>query len=319
MKMAKPAVLAAMMIGIVGCGSFGPPPDSFGATDAGVMPGDDAGERPRAEHDGGMQMPPEVDAGEPLGDVPASGSPCDPDRDRETYDCALAGCTNTLLVCLGDGRWRCVADQLSVCVPTPSPDTDAGTPAPVDAGTDSGPPPVDAGTDSGTPDAGHDAGTDAGPSWTPTGRLRITINTSSLAEIGAWCPSGGAPDIRFHDGTRWRTSCRASTLDIPASEVGLGPYNGTVFCQRDMACPGTSGEPSWDGYFSPRVTDATLNTRVSTSHFVEVNYDGRDIRSGTFYCWDTWSRGSSSFRRFQVQIVSTDASLPSACYGSTGS
>ena len=183
----------------------------------------------------------------------------------------------------------------------------------VDAGTDSGPPAVDAGTD-----AGSDAGTDAGPSWTPTGRLRIRINMSSLAEIGAWCPSGGAPDIRLHDGSRWRTSCRASTLDIQASEVGLGPYNATVFCQRDTACP-SSGEPSWDGYVSPRVTGATLNTRVSTSHFVEVNHDGRDIRAGTFYCWDIWSRGSTAFRRFQVQIVAPSASLPSGCYGSSGS
>jgi hypothetical protein len=389
--------MVAASIVIVGCEGFGPPPNSLNGSDAGVMPADDAGERPRPVSDGGMQMPPLTDAGPPLGDVPEDGDLCDPDRDTETYDCARQGCINTYLACLGDSRWHCVVDERSVCTPTPRPETDAGTssvgtdagspatgtdagtttshdagpacqagsflgchlvcpdgtawyggilcdtsrgyfgaceeieefecsaprsdagtPAPVDAGTDSGPPPVDAGTDAGH-DAGTDSGTpDAGPTWTPTGRLRVTINTSSLAEIGAWCPEGGAPDIRLHDGSRWRTSCRSSTLDVPTSAVGLGPYNATVFCQRDTACP-SSGEPSWDGYFSPRVTGATLNTRVSTSHFVEVNYDGRPIDAGTFYCWDIWSRGGTAFRRFQVQIVSSDATLPSACYGTSGS
>ncbi|MEK7473726.1 MAG: hypothetical protein AAB668_03320 [Patescibacteria group bacterium] len=394
--------LVAMVVAsiVIGCEGFGPPPGS--ESDAGVMPDDD-GARPRVETDGGMQMPPETDAGEPLGDVPSSGESCDPDRDVETYDCAREGCDRAYLVCLGNARWACVPDVGAICAPTPRPETDAGTPsvgtdagplvtvtdagsitspsdagpldycvpgsfvgcwlacgypghidcnpatgrydanggacrpfaglecpaprpdagtpAPIDAGTDSGPPPVDAGHDAGSDagsDAGTDAGTDAGPSWTPTGRLRVRVNTSSLAEIGAWCPEGGAPDIRLHDGSRWRTSCRASTLDVPTSAVGLGPYNATVFCQRDTACP-SSGEPSWDGYFSPRIIGATLNSRVSTSHFVEVNYDGRPIQTGTFYCWDIWSRGSTAFRRFQVQIVAPSASLPSGCYGSSGS
>lgn len=397
---------------LVGCGSFGPAP--IFESDAGLAPITDAGERPRTPSDGGMQMPPEMDAGTDV-DRPLSGEECDPDRDAQAfsegrYGCVREGCESAYLACLrglrepGVWAWECVPDVGFVCSSTPRPETDAGrpsadtdadapatgtdagpaatasdagspaapvdagpacesgsfvvcplvcpdgtawyggiecdtsrgyfgdcvqirglecpaphtdagTPAPVDAGTDSGPPAVDAGTDAGM-DAGTDAGTDAGPSWTPTGVVRIRIAASTLAEIGAWCPEGGAPDIRLHSGARWYTSCRSSTLDIPVSALPPGPYNATVICQTDTFCPSGGAEPSWAGYQSPIVLGGTLNTVVPSARFPEVSFDGRPAREGTFYCHDTWSRG---VRRVQVQVVDSSAPLATGCAGSTGS
>ncbi|MCC6563952.1 hypothetical protein IT087_03595 [Candidatus Uhrbacteria bacterium] len=142
------------MVVMTGCEGFGPAPGTAAMSDAGVMPVGDGGlERPRPTTDGGMEMPRETDSGTPLGDVPASGSACDPDRDHETYDCALEGCDRAYLVCLGNSRWRCVPDTGAICE-MPRPETDAGVPS---VETDAGSPAV--GTDAGTPavDAGSPA------------------------------------------------------------------------------------------------------------------------------------------------------------------
>jgi hypothetical protein len=189
----------------------------------------------------------------------------------------------------------------------------AGSDAGRDMGTDAGPPPVvDAGSDAGpapTPDAGL--------SYTPTDFARIRIGAATtVAEVLAWCPDGGVPDIRLHNGRVWRTSRRGTTLDIPMTELVPGPYNSTVFCQLDIVDPtAASPEPSWNGYASPIVATATLGTPVSTTRFVEVSIGGRPALARTFNCQDTWTRG---IRRVQVQVVDPSIALPSSCSGATG-
>jgi len=402
------------VVAMMGCSSFAGPPREdvvVGLADAAV-PATDGGpalpiDSGHAALDAGtIEMPREIDAGPPLGEAPASGDQCDPDRSRgETYDCRLDGCDRAYLVCLGSGVWHCVPDTGAICVPVPVTDAgtdagpaavDAGSPAvdaghdagPIavdagpavmatdagpmdfcvagsfvgcwlslgcpghidcnvangrydsacfpfaefecltatrDAGTDAGPPPVvDAGYDAGS-DLGTDAGSDAGPAptpdagslYTPTDYLRMRIGAATThAEVLVWCPEGGVPDIRLHNSSVWRTSRRSTTLTIPMSELTPGPYNSTVFCQRDTTDPtAASSEPSWDGYASPIVSAGTLGTPVSTVRFLEVSIGGRPALANTFYCYSTDVRG---LRRIQVQVVDPSVSLPRSCSGSTG-
>lgn len=138
---------------LMGCDGFGPRTGTTLMSDAGVMPMGDAGSMPRPRSDAGMELPREVDSGPPLGEVPSSGDPCDPDRDRgELYDCALEGCDSAYLVCASAGEWRCFPEAGTICV-MPDPETDAGVPP---VRTDAGSPVTE--TDAGvitTPDAGR--------------------------------------------------------------------------------------------------------------------------------------------------------------------
>ncbi len=286
-------------------------------------------EMPRPETDAGMPST-ETDAGSPVTGTDA-GPAASADaghaeacRADLVQICPIAGCVYPgFRVCnpaSGAYEGECLPFSSSC---SPMTGTDAGPPPAVDAGTtapvDAGSPAVDAGSDAGTDagsDAGTDAGSDAGPTTAPTGYVRIRISATSFAETLRWCPDSGVPDIRFHNGARWRTSARASFLDVPMGEVGFSPYNSIVFCQLDTADPTPSSpEPSWNGYVSPLVTGGALNTRVATGDFLEVTADGRDIRAGTFYCFDT---SGSGFRRVQVQLVRADRPLPVGCAGDTG-
>lgn len=139
----------------VGCAGFENDPESTPPVQSG---NDAAAAVPPVMGDAGMpppmEMPPMADAGAPLGVTPTAGSPCDSDRERATYDCALVGCSRAYLACLG-AQWRCVPDLGAVCLP---PATDAGMPM-ADAGSPAATP--DSGvpaSDSGVPASGSDAG-----------------------------------------------------------------------------------------------------------------------------------------------------------------
>ncbi len=204
---------------------------------------------------------------------------------------------------------------------------DAGTdsgPPPVDAGTDSGPPPVDAGRDAGPPDSGPpdagpppvDAGSDAGPPPGDSGVVGgmagfVTIQITGSASY--WCPDSGTPDIRGFDsyGAPY-SSGMTDIVRVALSRFVTGDViNNTVFCQTDSA------PLSWAGYISPRVQTPPLNSAVS-SDFPAIFLGTRDIRAGTYYCWDTSHPRTPDYRRFQFQVISPGSPLPLGCYATTG-
>lgn len=274
------------------------------AVDAGHDAGTDAGRRD-AGSDAGAR-----DAGRAVLDA---GPPADRCERGSFVGCWLAPLCPGVIPC------DPAAGYFGACVPflgyeCPS-IVDAGTP---DAGTDAGRAELDAGPRDAGSDAGPAPTPDAGSSYTATDYLRVRIGAATtLLDLSAWCPDGGTPDIRLHNGRVWRTSRRGTTLDIPMSELTPGPYNSTVFCQLDTTDPtAASPEPSWNGYASPIVTSAALGTPVSTMRFLEVSIGGRPALANTFYCHDTWTRG---IRRVQVQVVDPSiALLPRSCSGSTG-
>ncbi|MCK9361575.1 hypothetical protein M0Q28_05145 [Patescibacteria group bacterium] len=212
-------ILAVCAI-VTGCDGFGPAPGTAMMSDAGVMPvGDGGPERPRPTTDGGMEMPRETDSGTPLGEVPVSGSACDPDRDRETYDCALEGCDRAYLVCLGNSRWRCVPDTGAICE-MPRPETDAGVPS------------VE--TDAGSPAVGTDAGTPVVDAGSPA--------PACLADTVQFCPLAADGCLRMR----------------PCNPV-TGTYDGeclTVFCPSTGADAGTAPVDAGTDAGPPPVVDA---------------------------------------------------------------
>ncbi len=235
---------------VAGCAGFDPAPENVPSmmSDA-AMPATDGAttDSGHAHSDGGMEMPREVDSGMPIGDVPASGDPCDPDRDRETYDCALAGCDRAYLVCLGSGAWRCVPDTGAVCM-TVVPETDAGMPA-----ADAGSPAVDAGHDAGTRDAGTDAGprdlgvdagrdlgTDAGPPpVVDAGPIDFCVAGSF---VGCWLSCGypGHIDCNVANG-RYDSACYPfAGLECPTATRDAGTDAGPRDAGRDL---GTDAGP----------------------------------------------------------------------------
>lgn len=209
-------VLSAAVVS--GCNGFGPPPGSAAMTDAGVMPTDDAGSMPRPSVDGGMRLPPEVDSGPPLGEVPSSGDQCDPDHDRGTfYDCALEGCDRAYLVCLGDEEWHCVWDTGASCTPRVETDAgvDSGPPAEADAGA-----PATA-TDSGTPATGSDAGP-SGPHCVAGSFVGCDYTCAAGRWFGViWCdPSSGyTGTCQLHP---------AAPCPVPGTDAGTAPVDAGV-------------------------------------------------------------------------------------------
>lgn len=184
----KNLMLVVVVMMVTGCSAFAGPPReevpqmsdaATAATDGGPALEVDSGHA--APDSGTIEMPAEIDAGAPLGEVPTSGFQCDPDRDRETYDCALEGCDRAYLVCLGDSFWHCVPDTGALCE-LPHPETDAGVPA-----SDAGSPVVDAGRDTGC-----DLGVDAGPVVVDAGRtdscrldiIEICVRDAACGALG---------------------------------------------------------------------------------------------------------------------------------------
>ncbi len=191
------------------------------------------------------------------------------------------------------------ADEGGVCGPPPA--MDAGTPM-ADAGTDAGPGMM--------ADAGAGA-IDSGPVVCMGG---LCIELSSAV---AWCPSGGSIMVRNWDNTGGDVTETAPPLNVPVSATGIS-INPWEYLNNTLMCRGTGVSD----YFSPVLVSATIGSLASSIGISRVTLSGVDVTSSVRICWDTerperTNTTALSFHR--IQIAARTSSLPTACFGASGS